>query len=102
MAIEHWNEDAEGPFPEEGLRRKLDGSGFRVERLVYAPGTHFPDHTHDTDKLDGVVSGRLRLKLEGRAYVLEAGDCLAIPRGVVHSAEVVGDDPVVGLDAEKG
>ena len=29
----------------------------------------------------------------------EAGDCLFVPRGVTHSAEVVGEEPVVSLDA---
>ncbi len=101
MAIDHWNEDVEGPFSEEALRRKLERRGFRVERCVYAPGTVFPEHAHEIDRLSGVVSGRLRLKLEGRAYVLEAGDCLAVPRAVVHGAEVVGDGSVVCLDAEK-
>ena len=33
--------------------------------------------------------------------VLEAGNCLAVPRGAVHSAEVVGDEPVVSLDATR-
>jgi mannose-6-phosphate isomerase-like protein (cupin superfamily) len=31
--------------------------------------------------------------------VLEPGDCLRVPGGAVHSAEVVGDRPVVSLDA---
>ncbi len=101
MAIERWNEDEEGPFSEEALRRKLEQRGLRVERCVYAPGAVFPEHAHESDKLAAVVSGRFRLKLEGRAYVLEAGDCFAVPRGVAHSAEVVGSDPVVSLDAEK-
>jgi mannose-6-phosphate isomerase-like protein (cupin superfamily) len=30
--------------------------------------------------------------------ILEAGDCLHVPRGAEHSAEVVGDEPVVSLD----
>jgi mannose-6-phosphate isomerase-like protein (cupin superfamily) len=33
--------------------------------------------------------------------VLEAGDVLAVPRGTVHSAEVVGEVPVVSLDATR-
>jgi quercetin dioxygenase-like cupin family protein len=51
------------------------------------------------DKIDAVVSGRFRLTLEGESVVLEAGDSIEVPRGAVHSAEVVGDEPVVSLDA---
>jgi mannose-6-phosphate isomerase-like protein (cupin superfamily) len=62
---------------------------------------HRPDHTHGSDKIDAVVSGRFRMTLDGHAMVLEAGDCLAVPRGAVHSAEVVGEEPVVSLDATR-
>ncbi len=41
------------------------------------------------------------MKMEGDEVVLKAGDCLSVPRGVVHSAEVVGKEPVVSLDATK-
>ncbi len=51
------------------------------------------------DKIDAVLSGRFRLTLEGEAVVLEPGDSIEVPRGAVHSAEVVGDEPVVSLDA---
>jgi mannose-6-phosphate isomerase-like protein (cupin superfamily) len=37
--------------------------------------------------------------MEGRSVILEAGDLLEVPKGVVHEAEVVGDEPVISLDA---
>ena len=37
----------------------------------------------------------------GREFVLEAGDALEIPAGTVHSAEVIGHESVVSLDATK-
>ena len=33
--------------------------------------------------------------------VLEAGDVVAVPRGTVHSAEVMGEEPVVSFDATR-
>ena len=39
------------------------------------------------------------MTVEGEQIILESGDCLKVPRGTVHSAEVVGDEPVVSLDA---
>lgn len=102
MPVERWNPERDGEPSEAALRRKLEARGYRVSRYTYAPGTYFPDHTHDVDKIDGVVSGRFRLTLEGEAVVLEAGDAIEVPRGAVHSAEVVGDEPVVSLDAVRG
>ena len=73
-----------------------------MSRYVYPPGTVFPDHAHSRDKIDAVVSGTFRMIVEGHAMVLGAGDCLTVPSGTVHSAEVVGDEPVVSLDATRG
>jgi quercetin dioxygenase-like cupin family protein len=99
MDIERWDEKRDGAFSESALRRKLEDRGYRVSRYVYPPGTFFPDHTHPIEKVDAVASGRFRMKTEEGDVVLEAGDCLVVPGGVVHSAEVVGDEPVVSLDA---
>lgn len=101
MDIEHWNPAVDGELSANGLRRKLEARGYRVSRYVYPPGTYFPPHDHAVDKIDGVLSGRFRMSMGGRSFVLEAGDCLRVPRGETHSAEVVGDEPVVSLDAVK-
>ena len=83
------------------MRAKLEAQGYRVARHQYEPGTVFPDHTHDVDKVDAVLSGRFRLVIRGHLAVLGPGDWAVIPRGAVHSAAVVGDEPVVSLDAVK-
>jgi quercetin dioxygenase-like cupin family protein len=99
MEIDRWDHERDGPPTEEDLRSRLEGLGYSVSRYVYPPGTFFPEHTHSVDKIDAVVSGRFRMTVEGRELILEAGDCIAVPRGTTHSAEVVGDQPVVSLDA---
>ncbi len=101
MKIESWDAERDGPLSEAALRRKLERRGYRVSRYVYPPGTYFPDHSHEIDKIDAVLSGRFRMRMGDDEAILEAGDCLAVPRGVVHSAEVVGNEPVVSLDATK-
>ena len=99
MDIERWDEERDGPFSEAALRRKLEEAGYRVSRYVYSPGTSFPDHTHSVEKVDAVASGRFRMTTADGEVVLETGDRLRVPAGAVHSAEVVGDEPVVSLDA---
>ncbi len=101
MSVEKWEPKKDGPFSEKALRRKLESRGYQVYQYTYPPGTVFPNHTHGIDKIDGVVSGRFRMKMKGLDVILEAGDCLAVPRGTVHYAEVVGDEPVVSLDATR-
>ena len=102
MNVEHWDTATEGPLSEEALRRKLEARDYAVSRYVYPPGTRFPPHTHGIDKIDAVVSGCFRMTMGDVDAVLEAGDCLAVPRGTLHSAEVVGREPVVSLDATRG
>ncbi len=97
--LERWDEERNGLPTEEALRARLEALGYRASRYVYPPGTFFPEHTHPMDKIDAVVSGRFRMTVEGTEVILEAGDCLAVPKGTLHSAEVVGDTPVVSLDA---
>ena len=100
MAVQRWN-TSDGPVTEAALRAKLEALGYTVAKYVYEPGTVFPDHRHGVDKIDAVVSGRFRLVVRGHMKVLTAGDWIAIPRDTVHNAAVIGDDPVVSLDAVK-
>jgi mannose-6-phosphate isomerase-like protein (cupin superfamily) len=101
VEIERWDEGRDGRLSERALRLKLERLGYDVTRYVYPPGAFFADHTHDIDKIDAVLSGRFQITIEKRRVILQAGDCIAVPRGTTHSAEVVGDEPVVSLDATR-
>ena len=100
-SVRHWNPAADGELTEAALRTRLESLGYLVMRYVYPPGTAFPEHTHPVDKIDAVLSGRFRLIVAGHHVILGPGDWIAVPRGVRHSATVVGDEPVVSLDAVK-
>jgi quercetin dioxygenase-like cupin family protein len=99
MQVKHWNSQTDGELTEQAMRDKLAQLGYQVTRYVYPAGTYFPDHTHGLDKIDAVLAGRFRMTMQGQSVILEAGDCLAVPKGEVHSAEVVGSEPVISLDA---
>ena len=101
LKLEHWDPERDGPLSEQAMRRKLERQGYHVTRYVYPPGTIFPEHSHPIDKIDGVLSGRFRMTLAFAEVILKPGDCLFVPREAVHSAAVVGDEPVVSLDATK-
>lgn len=102
LQVDKWDTEKDGIFSEAALRRKLEKKGYHVTRYIYPPGTFFPSHQHSVDKIDAVVSGRFKMTTSEGSVILEAGDCLAIPRGTVPTAEVVGREPVVSLDATKG
>lgn len=99
MRVEHWRTEVDGELTEATLKAKLLARGFSATRYTYPPGTFFPDHQHGMDKIDAVLAGRFSMSLEDQSIVLGPGDMLFVPRRVVHSAKVVGDEPVVSLDA---
>jgi quercetin dioxygenase-like cupin family protein len=101
MAVRRWNASFDGALSERALRARLESLGYTVARQTYEPGTVFPDHAHGVDKIDAVVRGRFRLVVGGHLVVLGPGDWVEIPRGAVHSATVLGDEPVIALDALK-
>ncbi|OGT80013.1 MAG: hypothetical protein A3H91_04450 [Gammaproteobacteria bacterium RIFCSPLOWO2_02_FULL_61_13] len=101
MPIEQWDPRRDGALDEAGLRRKLESRGYRGTTYVYPPGTVFPAHAHDVDKIDAVLSGQFRIELEGVGHDLLPGDCLHVPRGKIHNAAVIGPLPVISIDAIK-
>ena len=101
VRVRHWNASVDGPLSEAAMRGKLESAGYLVARYVYPPGTSFPEHSHGLDKVDAVLSGRFRMVVAGHFAILGPGDWVEVPRGVHHTAAVVGDEPVVCLDAAK-
>jgi quercetin dioxygenase-like cupin family protein len=89
------------------MRESLVAAGYRVSRYHYPPGTYFADQSHSAHKRDAVLSGKLRIAWPASkaspagSVVLEPGDMIEIPAGAVHSAEVVGLETVLSLDATK-
>lgn len=98
--VEQWDPDW-GPLGETAMRRRLEAEGYSVSRYLYPPGTYFPEHTHGVDKKDTVLEGRLKIGIEGNDVVLGPGDMIEIPAGTPHTAEVVGGEAVVSLDATR-
>lgn len=101
VRVERWDEERDGPPTERALRERLEGRGYRVSRHVYPPGTRFDEHTHAVAKIDAVLSGRFRMTVEGEEVVLGPGDAVQVPEGARHTAEVVGEEPVLSLDATR-
>ena len=67
-----------------------------------APGTFYPAHVHDFDKVLFVVCGSITWWLPATNETIEtrAGDRIDLPRGTVHAARV-GPDGVTCLEGQK-
>jgi quercetin dioxygenase-like cupin family protein len=100
MRVEQWDE-AGTPSAGE-LRRRMEVEGYSVFEWSDPPGRVYAPHAHAEDQSHWVLSGALALRADGREYVLRAGDRDFLPANTVHSARVVGDEPVVYLIGAKG
>jgi len=94
-----WDAASQGPLTGPAMHQWLAAKGYVVTCYSYSPGTVFAAHRHQTDKIDAVLSGCFRIQIQGEVIDLGAGDWVSVPRGVLHSAAVVGDAVVVSLDA---
>ncbi|HTT07877.1 MAG TPA: cupin domain-containing protein [Gammaproteobacteria bacterium] len=99
LRIQRWDPARDGEFSEIALRRKLESLGYTCCIYRYEPGTFFDDHAHAVDKIDAVLSGRFRIGSGAEIVILGTGEYVHIPAGLVHFAEVVGEEPVLSLDA---
>jgi quercetin dioxygenase-like cupin family protein len=83
------------------LLATFEAEGYRVSMHLFAPGTVFARHCLCEPRIDAVLYGRLRLVVDGEASLLGPGDWIEVPAGAAVSAEVIGDEPVLGLDATR-
>ena len=101
IKLERWDRDQEGELTPDGLLRKLAVMGYESKAKTYEPGEYQGDRRIQIDTIDAIVQGKLKVSLEGEARILHPGDLLFIPKGLVTSAEVVGEKSVICLEATR-
>jgi uncharacterized protein YjlB len=94
MQITRWNDAV--PPQEQDLRQKMQELGLSSYIWSNAAGDTYTPHTHSYEKVLYCVRGSIRFTLpdqldaSGHAiYVhLAPGDCMVLPAGIRHSAQV--------------
>lgn len=85
----------------DALWARFEGLGYTVEFRLLPPGTMFADHAVECARTAVVISGRLRIVLNGTERVLGPGDAAELASGCRLCLEVLGEEPVVSLDASR-
>jgi mannose-6-phosphate isomerase-like protein (cupin superfamily) len=83
------------------IKHDLKGEGYHIYVYSYPGGMFFAPHKHDHDTLHIMLSGRMIVHMNGEEHALEPGERFVVPAHVMHSAEVIGDMPVVCIDATR-
>ena len=68
------------------LRDKLTEEGFQVFTWQDAPGEYHSEHSHPSDEVVVVSSGKIIFTIGDASYELEPGDALNLPANTVHTA----------------
>lgn len=98
--VERWAEH-HAPMPAM-LRLTLDNEGYTVYQWVNGPGTYFGPHKHAEDQSHWVISGQLEINVQQvGVFQLGPGDRDFMPAETYHTAQVLGDEPVLYLVGEK-
>lgn len=98
--VERW-QNAEKPDAAK-LREVLKSEGYHAYQWQDAPNAFYPSHKHGADQTHWILSGVLELTIENvGVFTLESGDRDFMPANTIHSARVIGNDPVVYLIGEK-
>ncbi len=94
MQIIRWQKS---DFPQEKeLRAQLRQEGLAPYTWSNAPGDYYAAHTHSYEKILYCLRGSIRFVLHGQEEAgledncvdLEPGDCMILPAGFRHSAQV--------------
>ncbi len=73
------------------LQTLVHGDKTLMGRFDLAQGAAIPSHTHLHEQTGILLSGKLRLKCQGRAWEAHSGDSWCIPGGVEHAVDVLED-----------
>jgi quercetin dioxygenase-like cupin family protein len=85
-----WDDLPEREVLPGNFRTAVTGKEMGLNRIRWVHPTELPAHTHpDAEQAMVVTSGRISFTVDGRETVLEAGDVVIIPRGVVHAGRSI-------------
>jgi|SRR5947207_14162331 len=99
MRIERWDVRRDGPLTQAALQHKLQALGYESSPRIYPAGAIVAPQTDARERIDGVVSGLIKVTIEGESAILTAGDIVFVPRGAARRLEVVGGASALCLDA---
>jgi quercetin dioxygenase-like cupin family protein len=74
------------------LKPLLVGEQMLMVEIFEKSGVRVPEHSHDDhESVVYLVKGRMRLVIDGKEFVAQAGDAWIHPRGVKHWSETLED-----------
>ncbi len=97
LTVQRWDAGRDGVLTANRLRQRLEDQGLWVTERRYPPAEPQMERVADHDSVEVVLTGLLKVSVNGETAILAAGDAAFVPRGVTRQLEVVGSTPVVSF-----
>ncbi|OBU13477.1 cupin domain-containing protein [Morganella psychrotolerans] len=81
----------------KALAKFIHGTAFTMTFWTFKTGAVIPEHRHEHETLTTVLSGSLRLVVDGETLILRAGDSGLVPSWATHEAEVLEPSEVIDV-----
>ena len=80
-----------------GIRRRTHAHGRTMYQMMaeLAAGSRMPEHSHAQEQIVHILSGRMKLVVDGVAHELKTGDSFYLASNVPHGVETVEDTRVL-------
>ena len=98
MRIERWDAHRDGPLSAPALQQKLQARGYQVSTQNYPAGTVASTPADVVERIQAIVSGLVKVTIDGESAILTAGDLVFVPPGAVRRLEVVGPSSALCLE----
>ena len=99
MRIERWDVRRDGPFSQPALEHKVRALGYEPVIRTYPAGAIAAAQTDTRERIAAVVSGMIKMTIDGESAILSAGDAVFVRSGASRRLEVVGASPALCLEA---
>lgn len=97
--VDKWDARRDGSLSEAALQRKIEALGFVLRARTYPARVTTSGMADDLPGIVAVVSGLVKLTIDGDQTFLTAGDLAFVPRGALRSVEVTGPSTALCLEA---
>src|SRR5690349_13226608 len=97
MTTYNWNDVAVEQMNPLVTRQVIHAQSITIARVGLAEGACVPTHAHINEQVLNMISGRLKVVLDGVETVLQGGQTLVIPPNVPHSVEALVDTVAVDI-----
>jgi quercetin dioxygenase-like cupin family protein len=97
-AVHHrWSDIPAEPIGNLVERRFFTGERMTVARLDLKPAGATRTHTHESEEVLCVLTGSLKVTVEGETFVVGQGEVIEIHGGVPHLIEALEDTSLIGV-----